>query len=415
MCANRSAVLTVLMALSWPIAAAAADSPCIFYPTKDFGSDCDLGDNRVNAGGNYAVRMDSFCSGYYADFDRDALGAYVGALAPGEFRTRLSLVPRQGGNALSESWYWMASWYTGCDWDEGDGAVPITNWGQGAVWGDWHTVSFNWTKATGTNPPVALAAPTKWYSKTYYTDTDGIPDTGDEVLATGSSQAWVKPDGTVMPTFADWSDPDPRGLEEYWFDSCDRLNSGYVEPTAAGAGQPWNRYEMRVDDAVMNDLLGDVSTTKCRGVWVKAFDKAAYTPTPGVRSATGYINLWMFTREADAVNDASGGATGTVTYDYRPYLDIRRRGDANSDASVDVLDLTVFANNFGASGAAWEQGDFNEDGEVDVLDLTIFANRFGWTAGGEGMPVPEPAAGALLAGAAAAALGRRRRRRPATP
>ncbi len=72
-------------------------------------------------------------------------------------------------------------------------------------------------------------------------------------------------------------------------------------------------------------------------------------------------------------------------------------GDAKLDGNVDVLDLTVFANNFGAADADWSMADFNGDGAVDVLDLTVFANNFGSITGDAGQSVPEPATALLLA------------------
>jgi len=395
--------------VSLAAAVAADDGPTLFHPTKDMGGNCNLDNtNHVSTGANVAVRTDTFCSAYYADFDRDALRSYIGGDALSNFRVRFSFVPRRGGNNLNQGWYWLYSWYTGCDWAEGDGVVAIPTWSMQGDWNGWLNHKYNWTKAGGT-PTVSLPAGTKWYAKTYYTDTDGVPNTGDETVDAVNSQAWLKPDGTPIPTtFPGWSDPDPRGLEEYWFDACDRLNSAWVEPGAPPSGQPWNRYQMPVDDAVLTDLLDPTSTGTCAGIRVNAYSKAAYTPTPGTRDPTGYINLWLFTREASAVADGNGTPTGSV-YDYRPHLDIRRKGDATCNAVVDVLDLARLANNFGKTSAAWEDADFNGDGTVDVLDLAAIANNFGWDgSGGSGGEVPEPVT-ALLLVPPAVWLGRRRR------
>jgi len=71
-------------------------------------------------------------------------------------------------------------------------------------------------------------------------------------------------------------------------------------------------------------------------------------------------------------------------------------GDANLSGNVDVIDLTIFANNFGGTDIDWSKADFNGDGLVDVIDLTIFANNFGSATGGStgltaggGAAVPE--------------------------
>ncbi len=84
-------------------------------------------------------------------------------------------------------------------------------------------------------------------------------------------------------------------------------------------------------------------------------------------------------------------------------------GDANHDAAVDGLDLSILANHLGQSGKSWADGDFNHDGTVDVLDVAVVANHFAPPDGPEPAAAPEPAAILfLLLGAGAAA----RRRRP---
>jgi len=97
-----------------------------------------------------------------------------------------------------------------------------------------------------------------------------------------------------------------------------------------------------------------------------------------------------------------------------------RKGNANLDNIVDVLDLARLANNFGKDVAngdevTWLEADFNLDGKVDVLDLAAIANNFGQSgsvgATGEagGAPVPEPSALAVVALGGLALIRRRRR------
>ena len=51
-------------------------------------------------------------------------------------------------------------------------------------------------------------------------------------------------------------------------------------------------------------------------------------------------------------------------------------GDANSDSSVDVLDLLSVIGSFGTNGS---EGDVNSDGSIDVLDLLEVIGNFGQT------------------------------------
>ncbi len=56
-------------------------------------------------------------------------------------------------------------------------------------------------------------------------------------------------------------------------------------------------------------------------------------------------------------------------------------GDANLDGKVDSADFGILADNYGASGAVWDEGDFNYDGKVDSADFGILAVNYGQSAG----------------------------------
>jgi uncharacterized protein YjbI with pentapeptide repeats len=97
-------------------------------------------------------------------------------------------------------------------------------------------------------------------------------------------------------------------------------------------------------------------------------------------------------------------ALGTVTY-----LGAATPGDANGDRVVDLADLNLVRNNFGATGERPLGDTYPFDGVVDLSDLNAVRNHFG--AGPTGSPVPEPSTIALMllsvAGCSAIAFKRR--------
>ncbi|WP_428388479.1 hypothetical protein [Mucisphaera sp.] len=78
-------------------------------------------------------------------------------------------------------------------------------------------------------------------------------------------------------------------------------------------------------------------------------------------------------------------------------------GDSNIDFTVDLIDLSALASNFGEN-AGWAGGNFNTDELVDLIDLSLLASNFGSTAS-----VPEPVT-ATLATVGLTGLLRRRKR-----
>ncbi|WP_428386139.1 dockerin type I domain-containing protein [Mucisphaera sp.] len=102
-------------------------------------------------------------------------------------------------------------------------------------------------------------------------------------------------------------------------------------------------------------------------------------PPAGNGLGTFTITQWAYETEYD--KPILAGETTNSVID----------GDANLDGTVDLIDLSALATNFGTSnGRFWDQGDFNLDGTVDLIDLSLLATNFGTTT------VPEPASAALL-------------------
>ena len=76
---------------------------------------------------------------------------------------------------------------------------------------------------------------------------------------------------------------------------------------------------------------------------------------------------------------ASGSSDGTVLlWGLEPTAPPQLAEDVNGDGVVNILDLTLVAANFGATGQ--NAADVNGDGVVNILDLTLVAAAFGNTA-----------------------------------
>jgi hypothetical protein len=68
-----------------------------------------------------------------------------------------------------------------------------------------------------------------------------------------------------------------------------------------------------------------------------------------------------------------------------------RRGDANTDGSIDFTDMVAVSQNYNMTGRTWQQGDFNDDGNTDFNDLVFVSQRYNTTYGfADDAPAPAP-------------------------
>ncbi|WP_406661237.1 right-handed parallel beta-helix repeat-containing protein [Methanolobus sp. ZRKC3] len=90
--------------------------------------------------------------------------------------------------------------------------------------------------------------------------------------------------------------------------------------------------------------------------------------------STDYFSAGTYTITAvvsDGMGDVSSTHTITIT-------DLHPRWDVNEDGLVNVLDLTMIAQNYGSTYTSnLPRWDVNQDGIVNVLDLSLLASHFG--------------------------------------
>ncbi|MGN6370694.1 MAG: PEP-CTERM sorting domain-containing protein [Phycisphaerae bacterium] len=91
-------------------------------------------------------------------------------------------------------------------------------------------------------------------------------------------------------------------------------------------------------------------------------------------------------------------------------------GDANGDGKVDLTDLSIVLNHFGANSNLRTDGNFDSAPAINLTDLSLVLNNFGTSASPAAAsvavapvsaPAPEPASLSLLAAAGALLLRRR--------
>jgi hypothetical protein len=104
-----------------------------------------------------------------------------------------------------------------------------------------------------------------------------------------------------------------------------------------------------------------------------------------------------------------GATAGVAEFLIGEPVSIAQPGDADGNGRVDLVDLNLVRNNFGATGGTVLGDTVPFDGKVDLADLNAVRNHFG-----ESLPtsVPEPVTGVLIgAGIVALLAGRGIRKR----
>ena len=90
-----------------------------------------------------------------------------------------------------------------------------------------------------------------------------------------------------------------------------------------------------------------------------------------------WVNSVAFSPDGSTLT--TGSSDGTVLlWELEPTAPPQLAEDVNQDGIVNIIDLTLVAANFGATGQ--NVADINGDGVVNILDLTLVAAAFGNTA-----------------------------------
>jgi hypothetical protein len=100
-------------------------------------------------------------------------------------------------------------------------------------------------------------------------------------------------------------------------------------------------------------------------------NKLTFTFPDGILSSANY----QATLSAASIKDLAGNSlTGNGAESF-----FFQMADANRDRTVNALDFSILASNFGISGGTSSQGNFNYDGVVDTSDFVTLATNFGDT------------------------------------
>ncbi|TSC93602.1 MAG: Ig [Candidatus Berkelbacteria bacterium Athens1014_28] len=126
------------------------------------------------------------------------------------------------------------------------------------------------------------------------------------------------------------------------------------------------------------DPDGDAITYSATGLpsgATLADQKFSWTPSSS-QVGSYKVNFKVSDGKLDDSEEITVDVKAVVSPPPPPPDPIFKTGDINHDGRVDLLDLSIIASHWGASGAGQSGGDINSDGIVDLLDLSIVASQW---------------------------------------
>ncbi len=112
----------------------------------------------------------------------------------------------------------------------------------------------------------------------------------------------------------------------------------------------------------------------------------------GVASLTLQFNALESSMSLDQLAIDTAVSSDGFLLEENPFVATALPGDINLDGSIDILDLSILATNYGSQHARWTDGDLSNDDVVDILDLSLLATHYGTSANNpHSQSVPEPA------------------------
>ena len=184
-----------------------------------------------------------------------------------------------------------------------------------------------------------------------------------------------------------------NGHSETWSFSNFSPNDPQIRSGVAGFYQ-WAAFQFPIADlnaAGVADVLTLSPSAHTDGVMYDAL-RMEITNTSASPTVTGWHDYTYISGSTQVAPNDALGLTPTETATIP--------GDANLDGSVDLSDLSIVLNNFGAANPKWTAGNFDGAPTIDLTDLSAVLNNFGQTGptpSAAQLPAPTPEPASLLA------------------